>query len=310
MSELQTHAAEIAEQFSEHIDVSADEIEQKLQRLVTEYKVPVAEAKRSVTNSLLDEADIDREELGRGGAESVLVGEIDQDEQWVDVTVKVVELWEPRSESISQVGLVGDESGRSKFVSFATSELEELEEGASYTLSNVVTDEYQGDYSIKLNRTTSITKLDEDIEVGDNTTTIEGALVDVQSGSGLIKRCPKEGCTRVLQNGRCSEHGEVDGEFDLRIKAVVDDGQEVHDVIFNREATEELTGIELEEAKQQAMDALDTTVVADGIREDIVGRYFRVSGPTLGRYVLANEFEQLSSPTDTTATLTKVRSLS
>jgi len=309
MSELQTHAAEIAEQFSDHIDVSTDEIEQKLQQLVTEYKVPVAEAKRSVINSYLDEADIDREELGRGGAESVLVDEIDQDEQWVDVTVKVVDLWEPRSDSISQVGLVGDESGRIKFVAFETSELDELEEGASYKLGNVVTDEYQGDYSIKLNRTTTITKLDESVEVGDSSTTVQGALVDVQSGSGLIKRCPEADCTRVLQNGRCSEHGEVDGEFDLRIKAVIDDGHEVHDVIFNRESTEELTGIELEAAKQQAMDALDTTVVADGIREDIVGRYFRVSGPTLGRYVLANEFEQLSSPTDTEATLTKVRSL-
>jgi len=309
MSELQTHAAEIAEQFSEHIDVSTDQIEDQLQQLVTEYKVPVAEAKRSVTNSYLDEADIDREELGRGGNDAVLVDEIDQDEQWVDITVKVVDLWEPRSDSISQVGLVGDESGRIKFVAFETSELDELDEGASYKLSNVVTDEYQGDYSIKLNRTTTITKLDEEVEVGDSSTTVEGALVDVQSGSGLIKRCPEEGCTRVLQNGRCSEHGEVDGEFDLRIKAVIDDGHEVHDVIFNREATEELTGIELETAKQQAMDALDTTVVADGIREDIVGRYFRVSGPTLGRYVLANEFEQLSSPTDTEATLTKVRSL-
>ena len=309
MTELQTHAAEIAAQFSDHIDVSTDEIEQQLERLVTEYKVPVDEARRSVTNSYLDEADLDREALGRGGTESVLVDEIDQDEQWVDATVKVVDLWEPRSDSISQVGLVGDESGRIKFVSFETSELDELEEGSSYSLGNVVTDEYQGDYSIKLNRTTTITELDEDIEVGDNSTTVDGALVDVQSGSGLIKRCPEAGCTRVLQNGRCSEHGEVEGEFDLRIKAVVDDGQEVHDVIFNREATEELTGVELESAKQQAMDALDTTVVADGIRADIVGRYYRITGPTLGRYVLANEFEALDRPTDTESVLIKARSL-
>ncbi|ATW90135.1 replication factor A1 [Halohasta litchfieldiae] len=310
MTELQTHAAEIAEQFSDHIDVSTDEIEARLEQLVTEYKVPVSEAKRSVTNSYLDEADLDRDELGRGGADAVLVDEIDQDEQWVDVTVKVVDLWEPRSDSISQVGLVGDESGRIKFVAFETSELDELEEGASYKLGNVVTDEYQGDYSIKLNRTTTITELDEEIEVGDNSTTVEGALVDVQSGSGLIKRCPEEGCTRVLQNGRCSEHGEVDGEFDLRIKAVIDDGHEVHDVIFNREATEELTGIELEGAKQQAKDALDTTVVADGIRTDIVGRYYRVAGPTLGRYVLANEFELLDRPTETDSLLSRARSLS
>src|SRR6056297_153577 len=309
MTELRTHADEIAAQFSDHLDVDTDEVEDRLDQVVSEYKIPVDEARRTVTNSLLDEADIDRDELGRGGAETVLVDEIDQDEQWVDVTVKVVDLWEPRSDSISQVGLVGDESGRTKFVAFETSDLDELEEGKSYKLANVVTDEYQGDYSIKLNRTTTITELDEEVEVGDSTTTVEGALVDVQSGSGLIKRCPEEGCTRVLQNGRCSEHGEVDGEFDLRIKAVLDDGHEVQDVIFNREATEELTGIGLEDAKQQAQDALDTSVVADGIRTDILGRYYGVTGPTLGRYVLANEFEQLDRPTDTDTVLTKARSL-
>src|SRR6056297_1802789 len=307
MTELRTHADEIAAQFSDHLDIDTDEVEVRLQQLVTEYKVPVDEARRSLTNSYLDEAGLDRDELGRGGAEAVLVDEIDQDEQWVDVTVKVVDLWEPRSDSISQVGLVGDESGRTKFVAFETSELEELEEGKSYKLANVVTDEYQGDYSIKLNRTTTITELDEEIEVGDSSTTVDGALVDVQSGSGLIKRCPEENCTRVLQNGRCAEHGEVDGEFDLRIKAVLDDGHDVHDVIFNREATEALTGIGLEDAKQQAQDALDTSVVADGIRTDILGRYYRVTGPTLGRYVLANEFEQLSRPTNTAAMLAEAR---
>ena len=125
--------------------------------------------------------------------------------------MKLVDLWDPRSDSISQVGLLGDESGTIKFVAFETSELEQLDEGQCYELSNVVTDEYQGTYSVKLNRTTAITAIDEEIEVGDNSETVEGALVDVQSGSGLIKRCPKEGCTRVLQNGRCAEHGEVDG---------------------------------------------------------------------------------------------------
>lgn len=283
MTDLRTHAAEIADQFSDHLDVSADEVEERLESLVTEYRVPVDEARRSVVNSYLDEAGIERDELagGSGGNEQTLLNDIDEDEQWVDVRAKVVELWEPRSESIAQVGLLGDDSGRMKFVSFTTSELPELEEGKSYALGNVVTDEYQGNFSVKLNRTTSITELDEEIEVGDDSTSVEGALVDSQSGSGLIKRCPEEGCTRVLQNGRCSEHGSVEGEFDLRIKAVVDDGDEVHEVIFNREMTEELTGIELDEAKQMAMDALDTTIVEEEMRGDLVGYYYRVTGPTL-----------------------------
>ena len=305
---VQQHAREIYEQFSDQLDVTVEEVEERLDTLVNEYSIPADEARRSVVSNYLDEADMDRDDLSGGSNETVQVGDIDADEQWVDLRVTVADLWEPQSESISQVGLLGDESGTTKFVAFETSDLPELTEGESYALGNVVTDEYEGDYSVKLNRTTSITELDEEIEVGDDSTTVEGALVDIQSGSGLIKRCPEEGCTRVLQNGRCSEHGEGDGEFDLRIKGVLDDGGDVHEVIFDQEATEDLTGIGLDEAKQMAMDALDTTVVADEMAEGVLGRYYRVTGPTLGRYVLVNEMESLGGA-DAESTLIRARSI-
>ena len=291
MSELRQEAEAIAEQFSDHLDVGPDEVEERLENLVNEYRVPLDEARRSVTNSYLDDAGMERDELGRGGTELVRVNDIDEDEQWVDLRVKLVDLWEPRSDSVSQVGLLGDESGTIKFVAFETSDLPDLTEGQSYELSNVVTDEYEGDYSVKLNRTTTITEIDEAVDVGDDAETVEGALVDIQSGSGLIKRCPEDDCTRVLQNGRCSEHGQVEGEFDLRIKGVLDDGETVTEVIFDREATEELTGMGLEAAKDMAMDALDTTVVAEEMADDVLGRYYRVTGPRFRRYVLADEVE-------------------
>ena len=309
MTDLHTHAEDIVAQFSDHLDLTVDEVEERLDNLVNEYRVPVDEARRSVVNSYLDEAGLERDALGGGGNASVGLGEIEQDEQWLDVTAKVVELWEARSDSVAQVGLLGDESGSTKFVAFETSELPELEEGTVYRLENLVTDEYQGNFSVKLNRTTTITEVDEDIEVGDDAETVEGALVDIQSGSGLIKRCPEEGCTRVLQNGRCSEHGSVDGEFDLRIKGVLDDGEAVHEVIFDREQTESLTGTTLAEAKDMAMDALDTTVVADEMRTGTLGRYYRVSGPQFGRYVLVDEFERLSDPIDAEAALIEARSI-
>ncbi|TKX57480.1 replication factor A [Halorubrum sp. SS7] len=308
MSELRQEAEAIAEQFSDHTDVDPDDVEERLETLVDEYRVPLDEASRSVTNSYLEDAGMERDELGRGGSEEVLVNDIDEDEQWVDLRVKLVDLWEPRSDSISQVGLLGDESGTIKFVAFETSDLPELTEGQSYELSNVVTDEYEGSYSVKLNRTTGITEIDEAIEVGDNADTVEGALVDIQSGSGLIKRCPEEDCTRVLQNGRCSEHGQVEGEFDLRIKGVLDDGETVTEVIFDREATEELTGMTLEEAKDMAMDALDTTVVAEEMGEDVLGRYYRVTGPTFGRYVLVDEMEDPGT-VDVESALIEARSI-
>ncbi|MDL5363574.1 replication factor A [Halalkalicoccus sp. NIPERK01] len=309
MTDLRQHAESIADQFSEHLDISTEEVESRLETLVSEYKIPAEEARRSVTNHYLDEAGLDRDALGGGSNSEVQLAEIDAAEQWVDLTAKVVDLWEPRSDSIAQVGLLGDPSGTLKFTKWAKSDLPELEEGGVYRLENVVTDEYQGRYSVKLNRTTGITELDEELEVGNDESEIEGALVDVQSGSGLIKRCPEEGCTRVLQNGRCSEHGEVEGEFDLRIKGVIDDGREVQEVIFDQEATEEVAGITLEEAKQMAMDALDTTVVADEIRSQLLGRYYRITGPTFGRYVLADAVEELGGPTDPEETLIKARSI-
>jgi len=309
MTDLRQHAAEIHEQFSDALDVSVDDIETRLETLVSEYRVPVEEARRSVVSTYLDEAGMERDEIAVGSTQAGHVSDIDAPEEWLDLTVKVVDLWEPRADSIAQVGLVGDETGTVKFTKWAKSDLPTLEEGKVYSLENVVTDEYQGRFSIKLNSTTTITELDEELEVGDDSVEVEGALVDIQSGSGLIKRCPEEGCTRVLQNGRCSEHGDVEGEFDLRIKGVLDDGDQVHEVIFNQESTEELTGISLERAQEMAMDALDTEVVAEEMRETVLGRYYRVSGPTLGRYVLANDIETLTGPVDAERVLIKARSM-
>jgi replication factor A1 len=310
MTDVRQHATEIQEQFSDHLDVTVDDVASRLDSLVNEYKVPMEEARRSVVSHYLDEAGLERDEIrSGGGTEDAQLADIDTDEEWLNVTAKVVDLWEPRSDAVGQVGLLGDESGTIKFTKWAKSDLPELEEDKVYSLGNVVTDEYQGNYSVKLNRTTTVEELDVEMEVGDDSEEVEGALVDIQSGSGLIKRCPHEDCTRVLQNGRCSEHGEVEGEFDLRIKGVLDDGEEVHEVIFDRETTEALTGITLEEAKDRAMDALDTTVVVEEMREGTLGRYYAVTGPTLGRYVLVNEFERLDAAPDAEAALVRARSI-
>ncbi len=309
MTDLREHARDIHEQFSDTLEVGVDEIEARLETLVSEYRVPIEEARRSIISSYLDEANIEREDLPGGTSQSASIADIDAPEEWLNLTAKVVDLWEPGAESIAQVGLLGDETGTIKFTKWAKSDLPELEEDAVYQFDSVVTDEYQGRFSVKLNSSTTFEALDTDIEVGDDSTEVKGALVDIQSGSGLIKRCPEEDCTRVLQNGRCSEHGEVEGEFDLRIKGVLDDGTEIHETIFNQEATEKLTGITLDEAQQMAMDALDTEVVVEEMREAVLGRYYRISGPTLGRYVLANDIEQLGAPTDTESVLIKARSI-
>jgi replication factor A1 len=310
MTEVRSHAEDIHDQFADQdgFDVTVDEIEERLDTFVNQYQVPIEEARQTVTNNYYSQTEVDQESL-RENNEHRDIGDINTPDEWVDVTGKVVDLWDATNDAIGQTGLIGDETGRIKFTAWAKSDLDTLDEGDVYHLNNVVTDEYQGRFSVKLNASTEIEPANEDIEVGDNTTEIEGALVDIQSGSGLIKRCPEADCTRVLQNGRCSEHGEVEGEFDLRVKAVIDDGHTVQEVIFNQEMTEDLADITLDEAKDRAMDALDTTVVGDDIRADILGGYYRIVGPELGRYVLVDEFERLGTRDDADDILVQARSL-
>jgi len=201
-----------------------------------------------------------------------------------------VQLWDSNSEAISQAGLIGDETGSIKFVKWAKADLPEIEEAKSYFLKNVITDEFQGRFSIKLNKSSHIEELKEEIEVGVQPIEFSGAFVDIQKGSGLIKRCPI--CKRSLTKGICGEHGKVDGIYDLRIKGVLDDGRRVQDILINRDTTERLVGITLEEAKQMAMEALDHEVVRSLIEAKLMGRYFSVTGPKIDRYILVETINE------------------
>ena len=100
-----------------------------------------------------------RDRLAADVANADALETIDAEGQWLDVLVTVEQLWDPYSDSMSQVGLIGDSTTRMKFTSWETSDLPELEEGASYRLSNVVSDEYDGDFSVKLNSQTKVERL-------------------------------------------------------------------------------------------------------------------------------------------------------
>ncbi|NIS34030.1 MAG: replication factor A, partial [Actinobacteria bacterium] len=71
MSDLRTHAEEIQAQFEDHLEVTTDEIADRLETLVEEYKVPLDEARRSVVNHYLEQAGIGRDALSGGANEAV-----------------------------------------------------------------------------------------------------------------------------------------------------------------------------------------------------------------------------------------------
>jgi replication factor A1 len=242
---------------------------------------------------------------GGGSVQEMKISEISETARWIDLRAKVVQLWDPTSEAISQTGLIGDDSGVIKFVKWTKSELPDLVEGESYFFKNVVTDEFEGRFSVKLNRTSGFEPLEEAIEVSPQEAKFTGAIVDVQKGSGLIKRCPV--CRRMLTKGVCGEHGKQEGTYDLRIKAVLDDGLKVQEVLINRERTESLVGISMEEAKTMAMEALDHEVVRGMIGEKLLGRYYTVSGPTVDRYILVEMISPVPPVTAEEADLLEAR---
>ena len=221
--------------------------------------------------------------------ESISIADIKESGQWINLRAKVIQLWESEHESIDQIGVIGDETETIKFVKWAKSELSPLEEGKSYSFENLTTDEYEGKFGVQFGKNALINELDEDIEVGFSVTEFTGAMVQIQDGSGLIRRCPI--CNRALMKGTCMEHGNVDGIHDLRIKAVLDNGTMVQEALFNREITESISGITLEEAKEMAVDALDQSVVLDEMKKRLLGRYYTMSGRILDRYMLVENVQ-------------------
>ena len=166
------------------------------------------------------------------------------------------------------------------------------ETGGSCRIEDVYIREYRGSPSINVSEFSTVTPLSAPIEATDSAPQLSldeavdsGGLFDVEvvanvlevrDGSGLIERCPE--CGRVIQNDQCRAHGAVDGEDDLRIKAILDDGTDTITAIIGRDQTETIYGGGIETAKQAARDAMDKEVVAESIRDALVGNSYRVRG--------------------------------
>ena len=187
-------------------------------------------------------------------------------------------------------GVFGDESGRLPFTNWDP--VPEIEEGASVRIENAYVREFRGVPEVNVSEFSTVTALEGEIDVGSEApemavgeavatggvydVCLVGNVIAVRDGSGLIQRCPK--CSRVIQKGQCRTHGSVDGVDDLRVKAILDDGTGTVTVVLDDELTEQVYGGDLEDALEEAREAMDQEAVADTIREKIVGREYRVRG--------------------------------
>jgi replication factor A1 len=209
------------------------------------------------------------------------------------VRAKVVQEWEASHERMLQSGLLGDESGTVKFVIWKEPGKERLSVGGVYNIFYAQVDEFNGRLSLNLNGAT-ILQEETDIPVSGGEASFTGALVHIAPGSGIIKRCPVEGCNRALsRQNYCPVH-EIQPNFvyDLRIKGWLDDGVRTHSVLLQRDAVEALTGISLAAAQEIAENnPLGMDEVFLRMRDAILGRYVTCRGREIDNRLLVNSCE-------------------
>ena len=221
--------------------------------------------------------------------------------------VKFVEEWESRSDRMLQTGLLGDETGRIKFVLWKDDTKEKLEPGRVYHITNAKVDEYNGRLSLVLNN--SVYEADEpeaDIAVGTMMDEYAGTIVQISGGSGLVKRCPVEGCNRVLSRQNFCPIHEIQNDFhyDLRIKGVLDNGHKAYNVLIGREVTEQITGMTMDQAIDLASESpLGLEEVQAQFTEKLCGRYVRCFGNEFEGRVLVKSAEFVRLDPSATAEL-------
>ncbi len=193
-------------------------------------------------------------------------------------------------------GFAADETGKCKFSAWSDFNLNKndvIQVTSGYIKS------WRGVPELRLNGGTTVEKLADDTlptsEVlavnkilpvnklkrlgGAASVAIDGIMLDIRPGSGLIERCSE--CRRVLQNGMCMVHGKVKGEFDLRVKGVIDDGTGAITIILGKELTERILNMDLKACLDLAKEQMRTDVIYDQLIEKLLARPLRVNGVVL-----------------------------
>jgi replication factor A1 len=308
---VETAAEQLVTSIESQTNISPDveAIEADLEENMNHYQLNEDEAVRTVIGNLpVGDSDAIKSDYfgsngdgdGQDGSENGLVdyGEIPEldEESWVDVRGKIVDMWEANSDKVAQVFLIADDNDQTLKVtvwqkSMDNNDWDHFETGEVLRFNNVVTDEYEGKYSVNVNSSTVVRDVDDPEFDPDATKEFEFTMqfVGYYEDSGLIQRCPEDGCSRVLDKGKCAEHGDVDGfEWDLRIKAIVDDGDLAAELILNQEQVESLTGMDLTEAQEIARDTLDRENVIEELSSHLMGKTLHGEATKMGKRLIAN----------------------
>ncbi|MDP7328780.1 MAG: hypothetical protein QF612_02930 [Candidatus Thalassarchaeaceae archaeon] len=121
--------------------------------------------------------------------------------------------------------------------------------------------------------------------------TSSATVISVQSGSGIIHRCPD--CKKAMRDGACREHGPQAGIEDLRLRIILDDGQNNGALILGRESAEAFLGQTMDDVQAATKDDGGEAFLAD-LRSRMLGRRHTFTGRAMidpqGALLMADSF--------------------
>jgi replication factor A1 len=286
--------APIIDELNRALGVDRDTLERELTLLIVDFKVPVEEAKRSIikkhsTDTAADSAQEEKRTARAVDPSIRLLKDLRNGDSGVTVLANVVE---PRYREITTArgtvtvinGMLEDSTAKVHFTAWADSPV--LFSGKAVLAKNVYINSFHGMPSVNIGEKSVLEEFEDmvpgyetrrrslaELMGGDGAYDIEveGDVVSIRPGSGLIERCPV--CSRVMQKGQCRAHGKAEGVKDLRIKAIIDDGTGSLICVFDRTLTRAMLGIELEMAL-----AMEDENVEERVKTALIGKPYVIRG--------------------------------
>jgi replication factor A1 len=253
------------------ISVEQAEVTSKVESFMKNFRVDEKTASTAVLNMYAKNAGIEIKKSSSKTRATVIELEKMKEGTWVDMTLKIIKIFDQKKNNIVQKGVAGDETGSVIFTIWSTANVPLIEEGQTIDFRNVVCNPYNGNPQISVNKSSELAVSDKAINYVPEKKEIVGIVTKVAPGSGLIKRCPV--CEASLYKGTCKQHGTVEGIYDLRLILTIDDGRKESKIVAGRELTEKITGITLDTALAMAADALDHSTVREAQTNMFVGKY-------------------------------------
>lgn len=236
----------------------------------------------------------------------------------VEIIVQITE-WQKRSFTKDGIekhlwsGQIADLTGRCRMSAWEELPIDESKLPLTVKLSGVRVRAWQGIPDITVDSAKQVefldkTPWDESINLEDHVVEVdlteltnsssrvgistEGTIVSVRDDSGIIMRCLE--CRRVLRDGECSSCGSSESQQDVRLRLVIDNGENTASLLINKSASIKLTGLD-EDKMAQKIESDGKMEFVQSLRDMMLGRVIKANGRTIvdeqGAMILADHVE-------------------